>query len=159
MEIKGSLSPYPPARDNILLILHWLQDRNPRNYLSPKDLELTAAYLNTTLASVYGVASYYSMFSLKPRGRHVIRVCRSPVCHMMAAQELLHELVDNLGIDPGHTTADGLFTLERTECIGRCDQAPAMMIDQAVYLNMTGGRVGVVIDRIRQVERADGLKG
>lgn len=145
MTKAGILKQYPPRMENVLQILHDLQNRSPRNYLSEKDLGLVAAYLNTTLATIYGIASYYTMFSLKPRGRHIIRICRSPVCHLSGVMDLFTELKRILKVDIGETTSDGRFTLETTECLGHCEMAPAMMVDAVVYGHLNREEIGAVL--------------
>lgn len=147
MTKAGILQHYPPQMENVLLILHDLQHHNPRNYLTKTDLRLVADYLNTTLATIYGIASYYTMFSLSPRGRHIIRCCRSPVCHQAGATDVLAELHRLLMIDVGETTADQRFTLEATACLGQCDVAPAMMVDDVLVGNLTRQKIEAVIRR------------
>lgn len=132
MPVTDTIKQYPPEKHNLLQILHALQDAHPENYLTPEALSETARYLNTTKAQIYGVAGYYTMFSLKPRGRHIIRVCVSPVCEMVKSQLIVDELRKQLHIDVGDTTADKLFTLEFSECLGQCQEAPSMMINQKV---------------------------
>jgi NADH-quinone oxidoreductase subunit E len=143
------LHKYPPLLENTLLILHEFQNRNPRNYLSEKDMAMIAGYLNVTYSSVYGVASYYTLFSLKPRGKHIIRICRSPICDMTGAGNVLSELQRSLKIDFGETTADELFTLESTECLGQCDKAPGMSIDEAFFGNLTAQKIKTILQRYR----------
>ena len=82
MKTAEILKQFRPEHDNMLGLLHALQDNNPDNYLDAGDLKAVAEYLNTTLGHVYGVATYYTMFSLKPRGKYIIRACNSPVCNM-----------------------------------------------------------------------------
>ena len=144
------LKKYPPLMENVLLMLHDFQNNNPRNYLSEKDLALIARHLNTTYGSIYGVASYYTMFSLTPRGKHIIRICRSPVCHMAGVIDLFTELNKILKIDVGQTTPDHLFTLETTECLGQCDKAPAMAVDEAFYGNLTAKKIKAVIQKYKK---------
>ena len=136
---------YPPDRENVLLLLHALQDRHPRNYLSAKDLRLAAGHFKTTVATLYGIATYYSMFSLVPRGKHIIRICRSPVCQLLGGGDLMAELERLLGVGPGDTTADGQFTLEAVECLGLCDIAPAITIDDVVCGNLTADRLAEML--------------
>lgn len=131
------LQKYPPLMENVLQILHDFQNNNPRNYLSQKDLTMIAKYLNVTHSSIYGLVSYYTLFSLEPRGKHIIRICNSPVCHMTGAKDIFTALRKNLKIGFGETTTEGLFTLESTECLGQCDQAPGMSIDETFYGNLT----------------------
>jgi NADH-quinone oxidoreductase subunit E len=148
------LQNYPPRMENVLLILHALQNSNPYNYLSKKDLGLVAAYLNATLATIYGIASYYTMFSLRPRGKHILRICRSPVCHLAGALDVSAELTRLLKIDLGETTTDRRYTLEASECLGQCDMAPAMMVDEVLYGNLTRKKIEVVIRRYGQPRRS-----
>lgn len=136
MNKRDILHKYPPLMENLLLILHEFQNSNPRNYLSKDDLARIAGYLNVPYSAVYGVASYYTMFSLMPRGKHIIRVCNSPVCQMADSNDIIAKLRNCLGIDVGATTADGVFTLETTECLGQCDSAPGMSVDELFYGNL-----------------------
>ena len=150
MNKSDILKQFPPLRENVLLILHSLQNSNPQNYLSAKDLTVTADYLNTTRGVIYGITSYYSMFSLKPRGRYIIRICDSPVCHLFETLNLPGRLAADLQIEPGQTTADGLFTLEFTACIGCCDRAPAMMINTEMFGNLTGPKIASLLQGLRK---------
>ena len=136
MERAKILKKFRPEHNNMLDLLHALQDNNPNNYLDTKDLKTVAEYFNTTLSHVYGVATYYTMFSVKPRGKYIIRACNSPVCDMEGSVNILEELNSLLGINPGETTEDKIFTLELTECLGQCDKAPVMMIDKEIYGNL-----------------------
>jgi NADH-quinone oxidoreductase subunit E len=131
--------------ENLLQILHDFQNSNPRNYLSQKDLTMIAKYLNVTHSAIYGVVSYYTLFSLTPRGKHIIRICNSPVCHMAGARDILTALRKNLKIGIGETTAEGFFTLESTECLGQCDQAPGMSVDEAFYGNLTAEKLRSIL--------------
>lgn len=149
MSTQNILEKHAPERHNILMILHDLQDHHPQNYLTEEALEATARYLKLTKSSVYGVAGYYTMFSLKPRGRHIIRVCVSAVCELKKSDSVITHLESTLGIKTGQTTPCGLFTLELSECIGQCQEAPSMMIGQAVYNNLDGERIREVIESIR----------
>lgn len=135
---------YPRARDQLLAILHELQRANPRNYLTGEDLRLVAEYLDLPLSQVHDAVTFYSMFSLVPRGRHIIRLCDSPPCHLAGAWSLLAALREELGVGVGETTPDGLFTLELTGCLGVCGVAPAMMIDDEVYGNLD-------LERLREI--------
>ena len=149
MKKQDILHKHPPSMENVLLILHDFQNCNPRNYLSEKDMAIIARYLNVTYSSIYGIASYYSLFSLKPRGKHIIRICSSPVCEMVGSRDVLKELHRSLKIDFGETTAEGLFTLESTECLGQCDKAPGMLIDEAFYGNLTAHKIKTILQKYR----------
>jgi NADH-quinone oxidoreductase subunit E len=141
MDKTDILDKYPPSMENVLLILHELQNNSPRQYLSEDSLAMIADYLKVPYSSVYGVVSYYSMFSLIPRGKHIISVCNSPVCRMADSNGILAKLRNYLGIDVGATTADDVFTLETTECLGQCDTAPGMSVDEVYYGNLTARKI------------------
>jgi NADH:ubiquinone oxidoreductase subunit E len=144
--------------ENVLLILHEFQNNNPRHYLAEKDLAMIAKYLNLPCSSIYGVVSYYSLFSLTPRGKHIIRLCNSPVCRMTDSNEILAELRKILKLDIGETSADGLFTLETTECLGQCDTAPGMSVDEMFYGNLTAKKIKTILQKYRNNEKRIGRK-
>jgi NADH:ubiquinone oxidoreductase subunit E len=149
MDQQEILTGFSPDRANLLPILHALQDNHPQNYLTEESLRAVARHLRINLSWVHGVAGYYSMFSLKPRGRYIIRVCNSPVCNMMGSSGIIEALAGILGIVTGETTPDGLFTVEEAECLGICDIAPAMMINRTVYGKLTHESLKVIIDELR----------
>lgn len=152
------LEKYPPKMENVLLILHDFQNNNQWNHLSEKDLSLVANHLNMTLSSIYGIASYYTMFSLTPRGKHIIRICRSPVCHLAGVSDVFNELTKILEIDIGATTPDKRFTLETTACLGQCDSAPAMTVDDVLYGNLTAKKIETIIDHYMQKTSPEGRR-
>jgi len=132
------LNRYKPEKENLLGILHEIQNNNPYNFLCEDDLKEVAKYLNTSYSHVYGVATYYTMYSLKPRGKYIIRICNSPVCNMEGSEGVAEALEKVLGIKLGEVTKDKLFSLEFTECLGQCGTAPGMMVGEDIYgeLNM-----------------------
>ena len=144
------LERFPKHRAQLLSILHALQRANPRNHLTGEDLRLVAKYLDLPLSEVHDAVTFYSMFSLKPRGRHVIRICTSPPCHLAGGWSVLSALQEELGIAVGETTPDGLFTLETTSCLGICGVAPAMMIDDEVYGQLTPKRLREILVSYRE---------
>ena len=137
MNVKEIIESFEPNKDNLLPLLHALQDNHPQNYLPNETLRLVAKHMNITLSSVFGVVGYYTMFSTKPRGRYVVRICNSPVCHMADAESIMSWAEGYLGVKLGQTTPDGLFTLEESECLGRCGKSPSMMINREFYGNVS----------------------
>ncbi|HOJ92524.1 MAG TPA: NADH-quinone oxidoreductase subunit NuoE [Dictyoglomaceae bacterium] len=135
--------------DYIIEILHALQDNNLYNYLTPEDIKACADYLELPLSYVEGVASFYSMFSLRPRGRFIIRLCDSPPCHLVGSESLLEYLQGKLKVKVGETTFDRVFTLELTSCLGVCAVAPAMMVNEEVYGNLTLEKVDEILEKKR----------
>lgn len=100
----------------------------------PKDVQqLIADGLGTTLAEVYGVATFYAQFSLEPKGEYVVGVCMGTACYVRGSQKILDKLASEMKIAVGKTTPDGKFTLNATRCLGACGLAPVMMINEEVY--------------------------
>ncbi|MBT3274086.1 MAG: NAD(P)H-dependent oxidoreductase subunit E [Spirochaetales bacterium] len=149
MSISEILSKFPPEKNSLLQILHELQKVSGRNYLSLDALKGVADYLNVPRSDVYGVATYYSMYSVKPRGRHIIRVCKSPVCDMLGSFSVTRFLEQILKIQVGKTTADGLFTLELSACLGRCESAPSLMIDEDYFGGLNEAKLVTIIGKYR----------
>ena len=150
MNRKLILRKYEPREDNLLYILHDIQNNNPYNYVTEDDLTDVADYLGIPYSKVYGVASFYSMLSDKPRGKHIIRLCDSAPCHLMGSEDALDVIKEELGIDVNQNTPDMMFTLETTECLGVCGVAPAMMIDDTVYGNLTPKKIKKILKSYRE---------
>lgn len=149
MTTEEILNNYDPNQQNLLRILLEIQKNNPNNYLPEEDLDKVVRYLKVNRSHVYGVVTYYSMLSLKPRGRHIIRLCCSPVCKLLGTDDVLHELEKLLRIKPGETTSDEQFTLEFTECLGYCYKSPAMLIDEDIYGNLNDEDLSKIIEKYR----------
>lgn len=106
-------------------------------YLPREKLEQISDSLKISLSKIYGVATFYSQFHLKPRGKHVIRVCLGTACHVRGGERIFESMKEKLGIAEGETTADGKFTLEKVACLGACGLAPAMTLDDVTYGRLT----------------------
>ena len=141
------------SRENLLQILHDLQDASGDHSLHPAELQELSAVMDIPVADIVGTASFYTMFSFRPRGRHVIRLCESPPCWVMGEEDLRSALEARLGITVGQTTPDGQFTLETSSCLGTCGVAPVMSIDDEVYGNLTAEKVARILERIAAQER------
>ena len=128
-------------------MLHDIQNNNPQQYISVDDIKEIAKYLNVTYSLVYGVVTYYSMYSLKPRGKYILRICNSPVCHMKGSTDIIDEVKKQLSINEGETTTDGLFTLETTECLGKCVAAPGMIINESFQGVLSPERIVNMIEK------------
>jgi NADH-quinone oxidoreductase subunit E len=147
MERQELLQQYKKNEENLINILHVLQNNNPQNFLTTEDLKLVAEYLNITQSAVYGVATYYTMFSLKPRGKYLIRVCKSPLCQMIGANSIVDEIKHNIGI--GELSDDLMFSVEASECLGHCAEAPLIMINDGVYKNLDSDKVKKIFQNIK----------
>ena len=118
-------------------------------YLPIEVQTMIAEGLGTSLEQVYGVSTFYSWFNLEPKGEHLIRVCLGTACYVKGSQDILDELAKQLGIEPGHTTPDGKFTLEATRCLGCCGLAPVFVIDDEVFGRCTPSGVKEILDKYR----------
>jgi len=147
--IKEICQKYAPRKDNLIQILHEIQDQDPQYYISPEAVDTVAEYLDIPVNHIYGVLTFYTMYSTKPRGKNIIRLCESPPCYIKGSDNMLRKLKVLLGINIGETTKDGLFTLEFTSCLGVCGNAPVMMINDDVYGDLTEEKVEEIIERIR----------
>lgn len=136
------------ARENLLQILHDIQDASGDNSLHRDALDQLGEIMDLPVAEIVSTASFYTMFSLEPRGKHIIRLCESPPCYIMGSENLLETISEKLGIGIGETTGDGVFTLEATSCLGACGVAPVMSVDDEVYGNLTGQRAAEILDGI-----------
>ncbi len=132
---------------NILISLKDVQDRS--GFVSGTDVEEIARSFDTSVADVYGIATFYSFLRLAPQGRHVVRICQSLPCHLKEGEAVRDRLVQILGIRPGETTPDGRFSLEATNCIGACDEAPAMLVDDEVRGNLTVDNIAGILESYR----------
>jgi NADH-quinone oxidoreductase E subunit len=130
-------------------LIQVLQDAQDRyGWLPPETLEHVADALGVPLVQVYGVATFYKSFSLKPRGRHVCTVCLGTACHVRGGGAVLDEFERKLGIAAGQTTPDGEYTLERVNCLGACALAPLAVVDGRYYGQMTEAKADAVLAEI-----------
>ena len=117
----------------------------------PKDVQqIIADGLGTTLAEVYGVATFYAQFSLEPKGQYVLGVCLGTACYVKGSQKVLDKLAEELKVSVGRTTSDGVFTLNATRCLGACGLAPVMMINDEVYGRLVPDDIPGIIAKYRQ---------
>ena len=118
-------------------------------YLPIEVQTIIAEELNIPLAEVYGVVTFYAQFTLNPRGTYNIGVCMGTACYVKGSRKVLDKLEEVLGIQAGHTTPDGLFTLNATRCLGACGLAPVMMINEDVYGRLTPDEIPGIIAKYR----------
>ncbi|HYP62547.1 MAG TPA: NADH-quinone oxidoreductase subunit NuoE [Acidocella sp.] len=116
-------------------------------FVSDQHLAEVAALLEMTAAELDGVATFYNLIFRRPVGRHVILLCDSVACWVMGEQAARAHLCKNLGINPGETTEDGRFTLLPIVCLGYCDHAPAMMVDDDQYGDLDATRLDAILER------------
>jgi len=136
-------------RDMLVYLLHRVQDHYQSHYIPPEVGEMIAEELNIPSSKVYEVLTFYTMFSTKPRGKYIIRVCTSLPCHVPGGREIVQFLKQKLGVDFGETTKDGLFTLEETGCLGLCGVSPVIMVNDQYYGDLTVEKVNEIIENLK----------
>ncbi len=114
--------------------------------------EIVSEKTGISVAEIYGVVTFYSFFSLKPKGKYIIGCCLGTACYVKGAQQIIDEFCEILGIKPGETTDDGMFTIDALRCIGACGIAPAVTINGTVYPKMEVSQVAGVINDYRSRE-------
>ncbi|KRQ88133.1 NADP-reducing hydrogenase subunit HndA [Caloramator mitchellensis] len=129
------IKKYKDVKGGLIPVLHQIQ--NIYGYLPEDVLKEVSSELNIPMSEIFGVASFYSYFSLEPKGEHVIRVCLGTACYVKGAQLLIDKISQELNISVNKTTEDGKFTLEATRCLGACGLAPVMVIGEKVYGRLT----------------------
>ena len=130
--------------EDLLILLEEAQ--NKLGYLPKEIITELAESLNMSVSDVYGVATFYSFLSTKPQGRNVIRICKSLPCFLKNAPTIIESIEKTIGIKPGETTPDSKFSFTLTNCIGACDKAPAMLINNDVYGDLTPGKITQILE-------------
>ena len=135
------------GREDLLISLKRAQEEH--GHLSREVLLEVSRSLEVSVSDVFGVASFYSFLSTRPQGRNVIRVCGSVPCYLKNSQMVLESVEEEIGIGPGEITPDGRFSCELTNCIGACDTAPAMLINDDVHGDLTAEKISAILRSCR----------
>lgn len=143
---KRILPRYETTLGALLPVLHEIQ--HAYGWIPPQAMEEVAEFLKLKPADVLDTASFYEEYWLKPKGRHLVQVCRSIACEFCGQPALTQAIKDKLGVDVGETTDDGRFTLIELECLGACGGAPAMLIDETLHEHVDPKRVGEMLDAV-----------
>jgi NADH:ubiquinone oxidoreductase subunit E len=131
-----------------------LQDiQEAEGYVSEDSMRSVSERLRVPLIEVYRVANFYRAFSLQPRGQHVITTCTGTACHVRGAPRMLDEVAGQLGIQPGETTEDQLFTVEAVNCLGACALGPVVVVDGVYHHHMTPGKLRKLVNSLRDAEK------
>ncbi len=147
-ELKQSVLPrYETKLAALLPCLHAVQ--HAYGWIPPQAMLEIGEFLGIEASQVYDTASFYEEYWLKPRGRHLIQVCRSIACEFCGQQKITDAIRAKLGIDVGETTDDGEFTLIELECLGSCGTAPAALIDEVLHEDVTPEGIVKAIDAVR----------
>ncbi len=147
-ELMDVIAEYKNEQGALMPIMQRAQDIY--GYLPIEVQEIIADNLNIPLSKVYGVATFYSQFALKPKGKYKIGVCMGTACYVKGSAKVLEKIQENLGIGMKETSEDGLFSIEDTRCLGCCGLAPVMMINDDVYGMVTPEQVSGILDKYRK---------
>ena len=141
---------YPPEQRKSAILYALFLVQQQQGYVSGASMRFVAQQIRCTPAEVEDVVSYYTMFYTKPVGKYVLNVCRTLSCALLGAERVTEELSAKLGIRPGETTPDGMFTLTEVECLGACDRAPVLMInDDGWHERLAPEQAGKFVDDLR----------
>jgi NADH-quinone oxidoreductase subunit E len=147
--IAEILARHPNAkRDALIPILQDVQES--RGFVSREAVEKIGRHLRLPMSKVYGVATFYNQFRFQKPGRYHIQVCRGTACHVKGSLRVLQALQQELKVEPGNTTGDGLFSLEVVACVGACGLAPTMSINGEVYAGLTPAKARKIIAGYRE---------
>lgn len=149
-KVKEIVARYPEGKQKSALIplLHLAQEE--WGWLSPETMDYVAELLQIKPVEVYEVATFYSMYHLKPVGKYVFEVCQTGPCMLRGSDEIIAYIKEKLDIGVGETTADGLFTLKTVECLGACGYAPMMQMGKHYKEHLTKERVDQIVEECRQ---------
>ena len=146
-QISEICDRYKDETTPLMMILSDIQKEY--GYIPLEVQELVSEKTGISVAEIYGVVTFYSFFSLKPKGKNVIGCCLGTACYVKGAQQVIDKFSEILKIKPGETSQDGLFTLDALRCIGACCVAPAVQINGKVYAQMTVDKVAPLIEEFR----------
>lgn len=147
MDYQDVIANYGDIPGGIIQAFHAVQKEF--SYLPEDAIVEAARVFKIPVADAYGVATFYSMFSVKVRGKNVIRICQSAPCHVNGAAEVVAALERELGVPMGESTGDGLFALEFTECIGQCQATPVITINGKPYFDITPAKIPAILAEYR----------
>lgn len=152
-EIDRHLAKYPPERKrSAILPLMFIVQRERGGYLDPPGVAYLADRLGVRITDIWEVATFYSMINTEPVGRYHIQVCKTLSCKIMGADRITEQCSRRLGIKPGETTPDGLFSLSVVECLGSCGTAPMLQLGFDYHENLTEAKVNELLDRCQRGE-------
>jgi NADH-quinone oxidoreductase subunit E len=155
-KVDEIVARYPEGKQKsaILPVLHMAQDEFG-GWLSAETMDYVATLLKLESIEVYEVATFYSMYNLKPVGRYIFEVCQTGPCMIRGCDDIIDHIKKKLGIGVGETTPDGLFTLKTVECLGACGYAPMMQLGNYFRENLTPEKVDQIIEECRQTAAAN----
>ena len=148
--IEAICSRYANEKTPLMMILSDIQ--NEFGYIPLEVQKIVSEKTGISVAEIYGVVTFYSFFSLEPKGKYIIGCCLGTACYVKGAQQIIDKFSEILGIRAGETTADGLFTIDALRCIGACGIAPAVSINGKVYPKVSVDAVAGIVEEYRAKE-------
>lgn len=146
--IEELIYSYERSQRHALAIMQDMQRRY--QYIPKEGLNALAKYLGCPVSSLYAMATFYKALSLVPKGEHIIKCCDGTACHIRGASTLIDGVERELGISPGETTSDGLFSFETVNCLGSCAMAPVLVVDDVYYGRVTPEKLKGIIQTARE---------
>ncbi len=152
-EIQEILEQYTPIKDNLIPILNEIQVKY--GYIPLLAQKKISEYLAIPMTEIYGVITFYSRFTLKPKGKYAISVCLGTACFVKGSEKIMERLKSRLKIGEGETTKDGLFSIDATRCVGACGIAPVFTVNGEVYGKATVKKLDEVLDKLQQTNQEE----
>jgi len=143
-QVDSIVEPYLGKKEMVIPVLQKVQDHF--GYLPRPAMEQVSQRMRIPLSRLYGIATFYAQFKMKPRGRYIIRVCKGTACHIQGSPKIADRIEELLGIESGETTDDLRFTLEEVACIGACALAPVIMINDDPHGRLTMDKIKEILD-------------
>ena len=149
-EVGEILKQYVQTKDNLIQILNEVQEKY--GYI-PKTAQFAISeYLDIPMAEIFGVITFYSRFTLEPKGKYHISVCLGTACFVKGSEKILDRIKERLNLEEGKTSEDGKFSLDTTRCVGACGIAPVFTVNQEVYGHATVKKLDEVLDALEKEE-------
>ncbi len=149
-KIDRAIAKYPPERRQSAVMAALTIAQDEKGWLSTETMDFVAQYLGMPAIAVYEVASFYTMYDLKPVGRHKITVCTNLPCALQGSGDAVRRLREKLGVGIGETTPDGRFTLKEGECMGACGDAPVLLVNnKRMCCAMSGERLDALLEELK----------
>ena len=147
-EMKEIMSKYTVSKDNLIPILNEVQEKY--GYIPKISQQEISTYLDMPMAEIYGVVTFYSRFTLQPKGEYNISVCLGTACFVKGSQKILDRLKDRLKLEEGQTSSDGKFSIDTTRCVGACGIAPVFTVNNEVYGRATVKKLDEVLNELEK---------
>jgi len=147
-DIDSILETYPSEPRYLISLLQDVQAEY--NYISEENMNLICDHVGIPITQAWSVATFYSSFSLEPRGEHEVKICLGTACHLKGGQRLVDNLSRDLGIEPGKTTPDLKITLDTVHCLGACALAPVAVVDENYHANVTSKKLNKIIKTLSE---------